>query len=503
MKTDNPQDIFSIADHGALFDVLTSIAADGIIVIDEKASVLLYNDACRKLFQYAAEEVLSRNVNMLMPEPYRSEHDHYISRYRKTGEARIIGIGREVRGRRKDGSEFPMYLSVGEGTIAGKRVFVGVVHDLSAIRREEEQRAQSDRQLAQIVESSEDTIVSVSLDGTVQTWNAAAQRVFGYNPQDVIGTPIFKIVPPDRRQEELDILDRVKNGESLHHYETRRLRKDGRELTVSLSVSPIRDALGEIIGASKIARDVTEQRLSEERENSLRTELAHVARVSAVGQLSSALAHELNQPLTAIMNYVSAAKMRLAEIGGPQSEKTVSLLDRAAGQAERAGAIIQRLRAFLEKREPQRTNEDLNVVLQEAIALGFVGSADEGVKLVLDLASDMPPVPLDKVQIQQVIVNLIRNASEAMKDSPIRELAISSYRAGPKLVEIALADTGPGISDAVADQLFEAFVTTKEKGMGVGLSICRTIVEAHGGRISAASNRPTGTIFKIQLPVSG
>lgn len=503
MTTRKPKDLFSIADHGALFDVLTSIAADGIVVIDEKANVLLYNDACQKLFQYAPEEVLSRNVKMLMPEPYRSEHDHYVSRYRKTGDARIIGIGREVRGRRKDGSEFPMYLSVGEGTIAAKRVFVGVVHDLSAIRKEEERRAQSDRELAQIVESSEDTIVSVSLDGIVKTWNAAAQRVFGYSPQEMIGNSIFKIVSADRHQEELNILDRVRDGESLHHYETKRLRKDGREITIWLSVSPVRDVSGEIVGASKIARDVTEQRLAEERENVLQMELAHVSRVSAVGQLSSALAHELNQPLTAIMNYVSAAKIRLAENAGPQSEKTISLLDRAAGQAERAGAIIQRLRAFLEKREPQRASESLNVVLEEAIALGFVGSADEGLKLILDLASDIPPVQVDKVQIQQVIVNLIRNAAEAMRDSPVRELVISSYRAGPKLVEVDLADTGPGISAAIADQLFEAFVTTKEKGMGVGLSICRTIVEAHGGRISTAPNRPNGTIFKIQLPVNG
>ena len=145
----------------------------------------------------------------------------------------------------------------------------------------------------------------------------------------------------------------------------------------------------------------------------------------------------------------------------------------------------------------------MNTVLQEAIALGFVGSTDEGVKLVLDLDGDLPPVQVDKIQIQQVIVNLIRNATEAMRDSSIRELVISSYRAGPNLVEVAIADTGPGVSDAVADQLFEAFVTTKEAGMGVGLSICRTIVEAHGGRISTAPNRPNGTIFKIQLPVNG
>jgi two-component system sensor kinase FixL len=500
MTTDTPQDLFPLADHGTLFDVLTSIAVDGMVVIDEKGIVLLYNKACHKLFQYAPGEVLSRNVSMLMPEPYRSEHDGYIARYRTTGDPRIIGIGREVRGLRKDGTEFPMYLSVGEGVIADRRVFVGIVHDLSAIRKEKERRVESDRQLAQIVESSDDAIISKTLDGIVQTWNAGAERIFGYAASEMIGHSIHAIVPPERRREEEDILARIRNGESIHHYETTRLRKDGREIAISLSISPVRDTSGQVIGASKISRDITEQRRAEERESALQSELAHVSRVSAVGQLSSALAHELNQPLTAIMNYASAAKMRLAQ--NPQNEKTVTLLDRAIGQAERAGAIIQRLRAFLEKREPQRASQDLNAVLQEAIALGFVGSVDEGIKLILDLASDLPPVQVDKVQIQQVLVNLIRNATEAMRNAPTRDLVISSYRAGPHLVEVSVADTGPGISEAVANQLFEAFVTTKEKGMGVGLSICRTIVEAHGGRISTAPNRPNGTIFKIQLPVT-
>jgi two-component system sensor kinase FixL len=493
-------DLFELADHGALFDVLTSMAADGMIVIDEKASILFYNEACRKLFQYMPGEVLSRNVNMLMPQPYRGEHDGYISRYRKTGDARIIGIGREVRGQRKDGTVFPMYLSVGEGLIGKKRVFIGIVHDLTGIRAEEERRAQADRHLAQIVESSDDIILSKSLDGLVRTWNAAAERIFGYTAEEMIGHSIFLIVPPHRRHEEEEILQKIRAGESIHHYETTRLCKDGREITVSLSLSPIRDNSGNIIGASKIARDVTEQRQTEQRATKLQSELAHVARVNAVSQLSSALAHELNQPLTAIMNYVSAAKLRWTQTGG--GDKIASLLDRAIEQAERAGAIIQRLRSFLEKREPHRIEQDLNAVLQEAIALGFVGSSNDGIKLVLDLATDLPAVHMDKVQIEQVIVNLLRNATEAMKESARRELSISSYSAGPRLVEVAVADTGPGMPDFVAEQLFEPFVTTKETGMGVGLSICRTIVEAHGGRIWMVPNPPGGTIFKIQLPVA-
>lgn len=496
------QDLFSAADHSALFRVLTSIAADGMVVIDEKANILLYNEACHKLFQYTAEEVLSRNVNMLMPEPYRSEHDSYIARYKRTGSPRIIGIGREVRGRRKDGSQFPMYLSVGEGSIGDRKVFVGIVHDLTGIRAEEERRALSDRRLAQIVEGSEDAIISKTLDGIIQTWNAGAERIFGYSQAEMVGESILAIVPSERHEEEQDILAKIRQGESIHHYETTRIRKDGREIAISLSVSPVRDTSGTIVGASKISRDVTEQRLAKERESTLQTELEHISRISAVGQLSSALAHELNQPLTAIMNYVSAAKTRLSADKAKENEKAISLLDRTIGQAERAGAIIQRLRGFLEKREPSRASETLNAVLQEAVALGFVGATDEGIKLVLDLAENLPTVQVDKVQIQQVLVNLIRNATEAMHDLPVRELTLSSYRAGMNAIEVSVSDTGTGISDAIRERLFEPFVTTKEKGMGVGLSICRTIIEAHGGRILAVPNQPNGTIFKIQLPVN-
>ena len=498
--TENFDNLFAATDHGALFDVLTSMAADGIIVIDERAHILFYNEACRKLFQYAPEDALSRNVNMLMPEPYRREHDGYVSRYHKTGDARIIGVGREVMGQRKDGTVFPMYLSVGEGVIAGKKVFVGIVHDLTAIRAEEERRTQADRHLAQLVESSDDIILSKSLDGIVRTWNPAAENIFGYTAAEMIGHPISIIIPAELQAEEAEILKKIRAGASIHHYETTRVCKDGRKITVSLSVSPIRDTSGNIIGASKIARDVTAQRQTEQREAKLQAELAHVARVNAVSQLSSALAHELNQPLTAIMNYMSAAKLRWTQSGGDNNDKAASLIDRAIAQAERAGAIIQRLRSFLEKREPHRVEQDLNTVLQEAIALGFVGSSTEGVALKLDLAPDLPFVRVDKIQIEQVLVNLLRNATDAMKDTARRQLTVASYRAGPKLIEVAVADTGPGIPDSVAEQLFEPFVTTKEKGMGVGLSICRTIIEAHGGRIWMVPNPPGGTIFKIQLP---
>lgn len=366
--------IARIADADALFHALTRTAIDGIMVIDEKARVQVYNPACERLFGYAPNEVLGRNVDMLMPEPYHSEHDGYIERYLKTAIPHIIGIGREVVGRRKDGSTFPMYLSVGEGEVNGQRIFVGIVSDIS------------------------------------------------------------------------------------------------------------------------------QQRARDKRIQELQGELLHVTRMTAMGEMASALAHEINQPLTALLNYTSAAR-RMAKNFGEDGAKLADILDRAIAQTERAGLIIRRLRNFIEKREPLRSPENINKVLEDAIALGLAGFRDTGTKWTLELQPNIPQVLIDKVQIQQIMVNLIRNAIEAMSGRGKRQLTISTRLAGSD-VEIAVSDTGSGLPEDVVSRLFHPFVTTKERGMGMGLSICRTIAEAHGGRLWLGANTPEGATFKLSLPAS-
>ena len=365
--------IAQIANADALFHALIHTAIDGIMVIDEKARVQVYNSACERLFGYGPNEVLGRNVDMLMPEPYHSEHDGYIARYLKTGKPHIIGMGREVVGRRKDGSTFPMYLSVGEGEVGGKRIFVGIVSDIS------------------------------------------------------------------------------------------------------------------------------EQRARDKRIQELQGELLHVTRMTAMGEMASALAHEINQPLTALLNYTSAAR-RMAKNFGEPGAKLVDILERAVEQTERAGLIIRRLRNFIEKREPDRSAEDINKVVEDAIALGMAGFRDTGTKWILKVEPGLPQVFIDKVQIQQILVNLVRNATEAMSGRNKRQLTISTGLEGSD-VEIAVSDTGTGLPDDVVSRLFHPFVTTKERGMGMGLSICRTIAEAHGGRLWLASNTSEGATFKLSLPI--
>lgn len=358
-----------------LFQTLIGTAVDGIMVIDERGHVRIYNKACERLFQYSPHEVLGRNVSMLMPTPYREEHDGYLNRYKTTGEKRIIGIGREVVGRRKDGSTFPMYLSVGEGRHGNDRIFVGIIHDVS------------------------------------------------------------------------------------------------------------------------------ERKIHNLRIQQLQNELFHALRLNAMGQLSSALAHELNQPLAAIMNYMNAARRTLEGLDDAAIQRVREMIDKAANQTARAGQIIRRMRDFIEKKEPNRAPADLNGLISEAVALGLVGAAISDIDVQVELQPNMPVVPVDKIQIQQVMVNLMRNAVEAVQQGTVRRIAISTRLDGD-FAAVNVADSGPGLSDEVAARLFQPFVTTKSHGLGMGLAICRTIIEAHGGRLWADPNPGGGAIFRFVLPVS-
>lgn len=365
---------FGEAENAALFRLLVSTAVDGILVIDEAGKVRLYNEACERLFGYGPSEVVGRNVSMLMPAPYREEHDGYLKHYRTTGERRIIGIGREVMAQRKDGSVFPIYLSVGEGLFGDMSLFVGIVHDIS------------ERQSA--------------------------------------------------------------------------------------------------------ARKLQE----------LQSELMHVSRLNEMGHMSSALAHELNQPLAAIMNYLRAAQRTVSAVEDASVVRAGQMMEKALEQTSRAGQIIKRLREFTEKRDTSRTIESLNRVIEEAIELALVGAAVLDVKVQKSLATDLPDIFIDRIQIQQVVLNLVRNAVEAMEEVSIRRLTVSTRMNGEGHVQASFLDTGPGMPDEVIRRLFEAFVTTKENGMGIGLSICRSIIEAHGGRLWMEPAPGGGTEFHFSLP---
>jgi PAS domain S-box-containing protein len=231
-------------------------AVEGIITIDERGLIESFNPAAQKIFGYTADEAIGQNVKLLMPDPYRREHDGYLENYRHTGHAKIIGIGREVIGQRKDGTVFPMDLSVSEVQLVDRRLFTGFVRDIA-------ERKEAEKTLwhyAALVESSDDAIIGKTLDSRITSWNRGAEMVFGYSREEMIGQPISILFPDDRKDEEPAILKKIKHGESVDHYETVRQRKNGELIDISVTISPIRDSNGKIIGASKVARDITERK---------------------------------------------------------------------------------------------------------------------------------------------------------------------------------------------------------------------------------------------------
>jgi two-component system, LuxR family, sensor kinase FixL len=403
----------------------------------------------------------------------------------------------ELRQRRRDGQEIVVvsHQSLQPDAAGATPLVTEVNNDITEMRRGHEAR----QYLASIVESSEDAIVGKTLEGVVTAWNGAAEGMFGYSAGEMIGQPISRLLPPDRVHEEAMILDRLRRGERLRQYETVRLRKDGGEIAVSLTISPILDRSGAIIGASKIVRDITAERRSQSHIQELQAELAHVARLTTMGQMASAIAHELNQPLTAVGNYASALGRVLANPNEDPDRARV-IVDRIRQQTTRAGAVIRRLREHVAKRNSTRQREDVNGVVKEAVELGLVGTQYRGVHTAIELDAAVGPAMLDRIQIGQVIINLVRNAVEAMEAGNTRKLTVST-RAVPGMVEIAVTDTGPGIAPEVAERLFQPFVTSKATGLGLGLSICRELVEAHQGRLSVASGATGGTVFVITLPI--
>jgi two-component system sensor kinase FixL len=335
-----------------------------------------FSNAAERQFGYSSKEAIGQNVSTLMPEPDRTHHDSYLERYRVTGDRRIIGIGRIVTGKRKDGTTFPMHLSVGEMRSGGETFFTGFV------------------------------------------------------------------------------------------------------------------------------RDLTEQQLTQHRLQELQSELVHISRLSAMGEMASALAHELNQPLAAISNYMKGSRRLLAASADPNRPKIEIAMDRAAEQAQRAGQIIRRLRDFVARGESEKRVESIAKLIEESGALGLTGAREQGVSLRFELDHEHDLVLVDRVQIQQVLVNLFRNALEAMAGSEQRRLIASTRLVADDMIEVAVADTGSGFADGVESNLFQTFFTTKETGMGVGLSISRSIVEAHGGKMWAENNSSGGATFRFTLPAA-
>ena len=363
--------------------------------------------------------------------------------------------------------------------------------------------ADREEQLRSILATVPDAMVLIDEMGTILSFSAAAEKMFGYAEAEVVGENVSMLMPsPDRERHD----GYLKNYRDTGHRKiigigrvTTARHRDGNTFPIELSVGEAWVDGQRIF--SGFIHDVTERRKVDMRLRDLQSELAHVGRLSELGTLASALAHELNQPLTAIASYCEGAADLLE--GQPTADDLAmarEALRDTAEQAIRAGQIVKRMRDFLSHGETEHRVESLSKIVTEANALALVGSREHDIDVQVSLDQSGDNVFVDRIQIQQVLFNLIRNALDAMMDSPTRFLTISSNAGDDGFVTLSVEDTGSGISESVADQLFQPFVTSKEAGMGIGLSICRTIVEAHGGRIWVEANPEGGTIFRFTLP---
>jgi two-component system sensor kinase FixL len=505
-----------------LRETLTTLDLGAFMARDLDGTIRHWSAGCRLLFGWTAEDAIGRVSQELLQTTYPAPLVEIMAALENSGE--WTGV---LRHRTRSGTEVVTAVRKvlhrdADGRPAG---VVEVLVDVTAQRQAEAALREGEARLRSILETVPDAMVVISELGIIESFSTAAERLFGWSTAEAVGQNVSMLMPsPDRERHDGYLARYLATGE-------RRIIGVGRITTGQRrdgSTFPMELAVGEVhIGGHRLftgfVRDLTERQEAQKRLQELQTELLHVSRLSAAGEMASTLAHELNQPLTAIASSVRGALRMLqagaaaATPGSPEEgaapavpPRALEALERAAGQSLRAGQIIRRLREFVAKGEADRRLETLPKLIEEAGALALVGTKERGVHVSFRLAPWLPAVLVDRIQIQQVLLNLMRNAVEAMADanasaielSPRRELVVTAAPSGPDAVEISVADTGPGIAPEIADRLFNSFVSTKPGGMGVGLSICRTIVEAHGGQLWAEGNAGGGTVFRFRLPAA-
>jgi len=483
------------------FRTLVDRATDAFFLLDEQLLIVDVNRQTCESLGWTREELIGmhpRQFDIGLDEP---SIERLSQRAREGG---IITF--ETRHRSKDGTVFPVEIRTATFKKGPELFYLALARDISERKQAEERKAN----LAAIVESSDDAIIGKDLNGIITSWNAGAERIFGYAAQEVIGQPVTILVPPGRIDEERDILQRIRHGERVHHIETVRRRKDGTLVDISLAVSPIIDERGNAVGASKVARDISERKRAEhalrEKEDALemaRTELARVSRLTTLGELTASIAHEVGQPLGAMVASAGACARWLAA-DPPAMAEGRAALDNIVADGKRAREVIARIRALAKRETPRKDWLDINEEIMGVLALMEHELRSHSIALRTDLSGTLRCVAGDRVQLQQVLLNLIVNAIEAMSaiHDRARELVIVSRLDDSDAVLVEVRDSGSGLDVQDAEQVFEAFYTTKTGGIGIGLSISRSIIEAHGGRLSAGANAPYGAVFCFSLPVT-
>ena len=398
--------------------------------------------------------------------------------------------------------------TVETGTTAAGTVETGSAAAGSAETGRDTAREREER-LRSITQTAPDAIVIIDERGIIDTVNPAAERLFGYSGAELVGRNVKILMPSPQREDHDSHLARYRETGEKRVIGIGRVvvgtRKDGTTFPARLAIGEI--ALGQGRLFTGFLHDITERENIQRRAGILQQELMHASRLSALGEMASGIAHELNQPLTAVMNYTRAARRRLdgvrPDAAPPDAAPIVDLVDKAGGQAERAAEIIRRLRTFIKKDDSERRFESINAVVEEAAALALIGASDRRIELIFALEDALPPVLIDRIQVQQVVLNILRNAIEAFEGPDERKVRVATGAAGRREVQVEIGDNGPGLAPGIADDPFRPFQTTKEDGVGIGLAISRTIIDDHGGRLWAESPPEGGAVFRFSLPVGG
>ncbi|HWY57710.1 MAG TPA: PAS domain S-box protein [Terriglobales bacterium] len=489
---------------------------DAIVAVDRDGIMVQVNSQTQDLFGYDRDELIGQKIEMLVPDRYRNQHHHHRENFVQTPKTRRMGADLDLYGKRRNGSEFPVEISLSPVSTVNGTFVLSAIRDISDRKRiaeelrranEElhrktaEQLGESRSMLASIIDSSEDAILSKDLRGTITSWNKGAQRIYGYKPEEVVGKHISLLTPSDRPDEIPEILRKITKGESIEHYESVRVTKDGRHLNVSISVSPLRGAAGEIIGASAIARDITAQKRAE-------GQLRQAQKMEAIGRLAGGVAHDFNNVLAIINACTEFLRDRI-----PTTADSSLYVDNIKKATERGAMLTKQLMAFSRTSAIQPRVLDLNERLKDISKLLRPLMGDD-VEILVVPKSSSAVIEVDPGQLDQIVINLAVNARDAMprggkfilETGAVRfdEAFADEHQSMPagKYVQLAVSDTGIGMDEATISHIFEPFFTTKEvgKGTGLGLATVYGIVKQSAGHILVYSEPGHGTTFKIYLP---
>jgi two-component system, LuxR family, sensor kinase FixL len=491
-------------------DVIALLQAtlDAVVIMDDRGRILAFNASAEEMFGYRAADALGRNASMLMTVADRSDRDDFVEHYLGGEDSRILGKGRDVLVRHRDGSEFSVFLSAGRIANTDPPQYAVYLHD-TTLRRRALATLDNERQLNRLyLDLAQVMLVATDRAGIVQLVNQRVTRVLRKRPEDIVGKSWVGecVAPQDHAAARAAIRALLMSGDdetqgSEYHVAS----ADGEYRFVTWRGVALRDDGNMATGVMLSGEDITDQRRAESEAHKALERMNSVARLATMGEMAAGISHELNQPLAAIANYAQACARLLAG-PAPDMPEISGALGHIAGQALRAGEIIRRIRSLVRNEDVRRDPHDVNELIREVHALLATDARVHDGRLELDLAEMLPKVTVDKVQIQQVLINLVHNAFEAQVDAPWThdgspfEVQIVTRLAESGDVEVSVNDIGPGLPSDFEQKIFEPFFTTKATGTGLGLAISRSIIKAHESRLGYRANQPRGACFYFVLP---